>query len=201
VLAGLVRDLRRSGVELTEVDIGGGWAIAYDDQEAPSFEDYAQAIVSELGPVDVRIITELGRALLGPAGALVVRVLYVKSVHGRQYLVVDSGMNDLLRPALYDAYHRIVPVVERAGERTPFDVVGAVCENSDAFGRDRPLESPRPDDLLAILDAGAYGYSMASNYNLRGRPAEVVVEGDSFQVVRKAESPEELVEREFRCGG
>jgi diaminopimelate decarboxylase len=125
------------------------------------------------------------------------RVLYMKTVHGRRFAVVDGGMTDLLRPALYGAFHPIVPVSEREGSDEPIDVAGAVCESSDVFGRGRPLGDVQPGDLLAVLDTGAYGYSMSSNYNLRPRPAEVVVDGSEFRVVREAETVEELVAREL----
>jgi diaminopimelate decarboxylase len=193
----LVGELGAIGVHLTEVDWGGGLGIPYGDEEPPSFEDYARQILPRLSGSKARLILEPGRSLVGPAGALVVRVLYVKQVHGRTFAVVDSGMNDLLRPALYDAYHRILPLVPRDGEGEPVDVVGAVCESSDVFGRSRHLGLLEPGDLLAILDTGAYGYSMGSNYNLRPRPAEVVVENKRFRVVRQAETVEELVAREF----
>jgi diaminopimelate decarboxylase len=136
--------------------------------------------------------------LVGPAGALVVRVLYVKEVHGRRVAVVCGAMTDLLRPALYDAYHRIVPVEHRnEPSGAPIDVVGAVCESSDVFGHGCRLGELRPGDLLAIMDTGAYGYVMSSNYNLRPRPAEVVVEEEDFQLARKAETRQELVAREL----
>jgi diaminopimelate decarboxylase len=196
-LADFAGRLAAIGVHLTELDIGGGLNIAYDGGRAPDFEDYARAVVPRVRPVGARILMELGRSLVGPAGALVLRVLYLKQVHGRRFIVVDGGMNDLLRPALYDAYHRIVPLVRREAPRELFDVVGAVCESSDAFGRDRELPRPEPGDLLAVLDTGAYGYSMSSNYNLRPRPAELLVDGDSFQVVRPGETMQELVAREL----
>ncbi len=194
-------DLRAQGVMLNQVDIGGGLGIAYGDEPVPEFDAYAQEVLPWLSRSGARVIMEPGRALLGPAGAFVVRVLYVKRVHDRRFVVVDAGMNDLLRPALYDAYHRIVPVVTRQGDSEKVDIVGAVCETSDAFGRDRLLVSPEPGDLLAILDVGAYGYAMSSNYNLRPRPAEVLVEGGEFRLIRSAETTEELLRREFGDSG
>ena len=145
----------------------------------------------------MEILTEPGRALLGPIGAFVVRVLYVKSVHGRRFVVVDAGMNDFLRPALYGAYHRIVPLAEGLAPRPPVDIVGAVCESSDVFARARELPELERGELLAILDTGAYGFAMSSNYNLRPRPAEVIVNGAEHRVVREAESEAELVAREL----
>ncbi|MFQ5792661.1 MAG: diaminopimelate decarboxylase, partial [Acidobacteriota bacterium] len=195
-LGKLAAELRQAGVPISELDIGGGLGIAYGAEGVPRFEDYAREVLPWVSPTRARLILEPGRALVGPAGALVIRVLYVKSVHGRSFAVVDAGMNDFLRPALYDAYHRIVPVTSKSGPPKTLDVVGAVCESSDVFGRERRLVDPQPGDLLAVLDAGAYGYAMSSNYNLRPRPAEVLVEGNRFRVIRRAESVEELVARE-----
>jgi diaminopimelate decarboxylase len=200
LLGKLAAELRASGVHLTELDIGGGLGIAYGDEPAPNFEAYAGAVLPWLSRAGARVILELGRSLLAQSGALVVRILYVKQVHGRRFVVVDAGMNDLLRPALYGAYHRIVAVNPRPGASQTWDVAGAVCESSDFFGRDRPLVDPQPGDLLAILDAGAYGFSMGSNYNLRPRPCELLVDGADFRVVRPAETVEQLVERELPGG-
>jgi diaminopimelate decarboxylase len=142
-------------------------------------------------------LTEPGRVLFGPVGALVAKVLYVKRVHGREIVVLDAGLNDLLRPALYGAYHRVLPIARRNRETRCFDVAGAVCESSDVFARERELPAPERGEHLAILDAGAYGFAMSSNYNLRPRPAEVVVEEGSFRVVREAETHAQLVAREL----
>jgi diaminopimelate decarboxylase len=201
LLEDLCGELGRCGVTLDEVDWGGGLGITHGDQnEAPSFEEYAGLILPWLERSGLGLIIEPGRALVGPAGALVVRVLYVKEHYGRHLAVVGGGMTDLLRPALYDAYHRIVPIERRNENGIPIDVVGAVCESSDVFGRECRLGELKPGDLLAILDTGAYGYAMSSNYNLRPRPAEVVVEEDDYRVVRRAETREELVARELDEG-
>jgi diaminopimelate decarboxylase len=196
-LASLVRELRGSGVAIRYVDIGGGLGIAYHGESPPSFDAYAERVAEPLGELGVTLLTEPGRVLLGPVGALVSRVLYVKRVHGREFVVLDAGLNDLLRPALYGAYHRVVPLAQREREHRTFDVAGAVCESSDVFARDRELPAPRRGEQLAILDAGAYGFAMSSNYNLRPRPAEVVVEGGGFRVVREAETEASLVAREL----
>jgi diaminopimelate decarboxylase len=196
-LAEWARSLRDDGVVLTHVDIGGGVGIRYRDEEAPSFAAYAERVLPPLAELGVTLVTEPGRALFGPVGAFVVRVLYVKRVHGRAFVVVDAGLNDLLRPALYGAYHRVVPLWRRGGTPRLMDVAGAVCESSDVFARDRELVPPERGDFLAILDAGAYGFVMSSNYNLRPRPAEVVVEDGGFRVVRPAETEAGLVAREL----
>lgn len=197
VLASWVRDLRDLGVPIRYVDIGGGLGIPYEGVATPGFESYANSVLPHLASLDVEIITEPGRVLLGPIGAFVARVLYVKGVHGRSVVVIDAGLNDLIRPALYGAYHRIVPLVHSEGPQSSVDVVGAVCESSDVFARARELPAFERDDLLAILDVGAYGFAMSSNYNLRPRPAEVVVRGGEHWVVREAETESELVAREL----
>jgi diaminopimelate decarboxylase len=202
-LAQWTRSTRELGVTLRYVDVGGGLGIDYEGGgRAPLFRDYAKVVTDAFRDLDVEILTEPGRALFGPVGAFVARVLYVKRVHGRPFVVLDAGMNDLLRPALYGAYHRVVQVLRRgtqAGGVEPLvcDITGAVCESSDVFARERPLVSPERGELLAILDTGAYGYVMSSNYNLRPRPAEVVVENGWFRIVRAAETDEELVAREL----
>jgi diaminopimelate decarboxylase len=197
MLEKLVGDLKTRSITLTDVNWGGGLGIDYGEEKPPGFEEYAERILPWISRSGARLILEPGRALVGPAGALIVRVLYVKTVHGSRFAVVDGGMNDLLRPALYDAYHRIVPLNMKEGKGERIDVVGAVCESSDVFGRGRDLGDVRPGDYLAILDTGAYGYSMSFNYNLRPRPAEIVVEGGKYRVVRKAETAEALVAREL----
>lgn len=200
VLAHLVDDVRARGIPIDEIDVGGGLGISYEGRPVPTIAEYARAMVEAFGNRDLTLLLEPGRVLVGPVGALVVEVLYTKEVHGHGFAVVNAGMNDLLRPALYHAYHRIEPVTRRHGPETTLDVVGAVCESSDVFGRERVLPDPRPGDLLAIMDAGAYGFVMSSNYNLRPRPAEVVVEGNAYRLVRRAESWNELVSRELGDG-
>lgn len=198
--------LRELGVPVRILDVGGGLGIPQrDGEEEISVSSYAAAIVrtleeasaaasSDIGPT---LVFEPGRALFGPAGALVVRVLHTKRTGTREFCVVDGGMNDFLRPALYGAWHRVVSLDPRPGPGRVFDVVGGVCESGDAFARDRTLPPPAPGDLLAVLDAGAYGYSMASNYNLRPRPAEVVIRDGTAILVRPAETPAELAAREL----
>ena len=197
LLRDLVAELSADGVPIRDIDVGGGLGIDYGEEPTPSFEEYVEAVRVAISREDEILILEPGRALLGPAGAFVVRILYVKAVHGRAFAVVDAGMNDLLRPALYDAYHRVVPLEESDGPTSMLDVAGAVCESADVFARDRELPHPKEGDLLAIMDVGAYGYAMSSNYNLRPRPAEVTVQGSQYRLVRPAESPEELVRREL----
>jgi len=196
-LSSLVRLLAESGVAIRYVDIGGGLGIPYRGEATPALEAYAEGVAEPLRELGVTLLTEPGRVLFGPVGALVARVLYVKRVHGREFVVLDAGLNDLLRPALYGAYHRVVPLARRDRDVRRFDVAGAVCESSDVFARDRELPAPERGEHLAILDAGAYGFAMSSNYNLRPRPAEVVVEDGGFRVVREAETEAFLVAREL----
>jgi len=196
-LSSLVGEIRESGVSIRYVDVGGGLGIPYHGESTPAFDAYAEGVARAVRDLGVTLLTEPGRVLVGPAGALVARVLYVKRVHGREFVVVDAGLNDLLRPALYGAYHRVVPLARRKREVRVVDVTGAVCESSDVFARDRELPVPERGEHLAILDAGAYGFAMSSNYNLRPRPAEVVIEDGIFKVVREAETEAELVAREF----
>jgi diaminopimelate decarboxylase len=197
LLEDLVLELRDKGVPLREVDWGGGLGIPYEVESVPTFEEYAQCVLPWISRTGLRVILEPGRTLVGPCGALVMKVLYTKEVHGRRFAVVDGAMNDLIRPALYGAHHRIVPAVMRNESVENVDIVGAACESSDVFGRDRPLGELRQGDMLCVLDAGAYGFSMSSNYNLRPRPAEVLAEGDTFRIVREAETTEDLVAREL----
>ena len=199
----LLGKLRCAGVPASVVDVGGGLGIAQlaGETELP-FGDYAEAVLGELsrGGSGIEVVFEPGRCLFGPAGALVVEVLHLKASGGREFVVVDAGMNDFLRPALYDARHRIVPLRRRSGSERRFEIVGGVCETGDVFGSAR-MPPPEPGDRLAVLDAGAYGYSMSSNYNLRPRPAEVVIEGDGAFLARPAETPAALAARELGTAG
>ena len=198
--------LRASGLPVRVLDVGGGLGIPQrDGEEEIPMSVYVARVLGTLGEVlgrecpdvDPTVVFEPGRALFGPAGALVVRVLHTKRTGNREFCVVDGGMNDFLRPALYDAWHRVAPVERRPGPERRFDVVGGVCESGDAFARDRALPPPEPGDLLAVLDAGAYGYSMASNVNLRPRPAELVIRDGSAVLARAAETPADLAAREL----
>ena len=187
--------LVQRGVSIAHLDIGGGFGIAYPDASPPPVEDYIAAVVDAVGKRPYRIITEPGRAVAGSAGLLLTTVLHRKRNGGKDFAVVDAAMNDLLRPALYQARHDIVAVRRRGGEKQAFDVVGPVCETGDTFGQAH-LADARRGDLLALLSAGAYGFSMAGNYNSRTRPAEVIVDGDETHLVRLRESIQDLIEGE-----
>ncbi len=195
-VADLVRTLRDEGHDIRYVDAGGGLGISYEGAQT-SFEKqiaaYAKAVLAPLRGLKLHLLLEPGRSIVGPAGVLLTRVLYRKTNNHKRFLIVDAAMNDLLRPSLYGAYHEIVPVSRGSRETGPTeteitDVVGPVCETGDFFARDRKLPMVSEGDLLAILDVGAYGAVLASNYNTRGRAAEVLVDGARAKVIRRRES-------------
>ncbi|MHC4134638.1 MAG: diaminopimelate decarboxylase [Planctomycetota bacterium] len=195
-LLALAHDLRGFHPGLKTVNIGGGFGIHYREDEAPEMREYADALVPLLQQGGLEVHMEPGRLLVGNAGILVTRITYVKQSGAKRFVICDAAMNDLLRPSLYGAFHRIEPVAARAGEALPADVVGPVCESGDFLAQDRPLPPVEPGDLLAVRSAGAYGFVMASNYNARPRAAEVLVDGDRFGLVRARESYEDLVRGE-----
>jgi len=186
---------RLEGVALAHIDVGGGLGIRYRGESPPAFKEYAGALTGRLGKHALKLLLEPGRALVGQAGVLLTRVEYLKHGRERNFAVVDAAMNDLLRPALYDAWHEVRPV--RAGSGgARYDIVGPVCETGDFLARDRALDL-RERDLLAVMAAGAYGMSMSSNYNTRPRAAEVMVDGGEMHLVREREAVSELMAREM----
>jgi diaminopimelate decarboxylase len=216
-VAELVRELRNDGHAIDYVDAGGGLGISYqkmlsaDVSSQPDFSQqvdfskqvaaYARAIIAPLRGLNVHLLLEPGRSIVGAAGVLVTSVIYRKANGGKRFMIVDAAMNDLIRPALYGAYHEIIPlkrppVAETQAPRETVDVVGPVCETGDFFARDRALPTVKEGDLLAILDAGAYGMALASNYNTRPRPAEILVSGKSAKVIRRRENVADLVRAE-----
>lgn len=180
---------------------GKWWHTPDGERSAFSVRDYADAIVPPLRDLGTRILVEPGRFLVGNAGVLLTRVRYVKQTASKKFAIVDAGMNDLIRPALYQSYHEIVPVVETKSERekkiSKIDIVGPVCESGDFFALDREMAEVHQGDLLAIMSAGAYGFVMASNYNSRPLPAEVLVRADKFALIRKRQTWEDLVKGEI----
>jgi diaminopimelate decarboxylase len=195
-VAKIVHGLREQGIALKYLDLGGGLGIPYQE-EPPSPAQYSAALLGPLRNIGLKIIIEPGRVLVGNAGILVTRVLYVKETDVKRFIVVDGAMNDLLRPVLYEAYHDIVQVVRRdGGDRQTADVVGPVCESGDFFARERDLPSVDSGDLLAVMSAGAYGFVMASNYNSRPRAAEVLIEGADTHVIRERDSFEDIIRNE-----
>ena len=192
----LIRRLDAIGIRIRYLDLGGGLGIPYREEEPPPPSEYAQAIVREIGGLPCKLILEPGRVLVGNAGVLLTQVLYTKKTESKEFIIVDSGMNDLIRPSFYGSYHEIRPVIRRQAEFRVVDVVGPICESSDFLARDRLLPVTQQGEILAVMSAGAYGFSMASNYNARTRPAEVLVKGDRFHVIRERESWEDLTRGE-----
>lgn len=200
-VAELVRALRSDGHGIEFIDAGGGLGISYEKANGTDFSKsvgaYAQAIADPLRGLDVHLLLEPGRAILGPAGALITTVLYRKANDGKKFLVVDAAMNDLIRPSLYGAYHEIVPVrLDDSSERETVDVVGPICETGDFLARGRELPVVEEGNLLAVLDVGAYGTVLSSNYNTRPRPAEVLVSGKLVKVIRRREKVSDLLRQE-----
>ena len=192
----LVKNLRADGYTVDKLDLGGGLGIRYKDETPPDPADYAQLIAHVAAKLDVKVVVEPGRFLVGNAGALLSRVLYVKSGQSRRFVIVDAAMNDLMRPALYDAWHEIVPVGRPKSRRVIADVVGPVCETTDIFARGRRLPVLASGDLVAVLSAGAYGAAMASDYNSRPLVPEVLVKGPRFAVIRPRQSVEAMLSRD-----
>jgi diaminopimelate decarboxylase len=196
-LIGLLEQLRASGVNTVKyLDIGGGLGVSYDDEESPDLQRFAHALVPRVKPTGLTLLMEPGRFVVGNSGMLLTRVLYRKHSGGRDFLVTDAGMTELIRPSHYDAYHRIEPVGAPVG-RMKADVVGPVCESGDFLALDREMPLANPGDLLGVHDVGAYGYVMASNYNTRPRGAEVLVDGDRYAVVTARETYDDLVHLEL----
>ncbi len=195
-LLSLVDNLRLNGMEIRYIDIGGGLGIPYNDEEPPQPKDLAKAVLPLLWGRDFTLIVEPGRSILGNAGILVTKVLYLKKGLGKDFVIVDAGMNDLIRPSLYGAFHRIVPVVKRKRKKIIADIVGPICESGDFLAKDREIERPFQGDLIAVMSAGAYGFSMASRYNSRPMVAEVIVRGKTFGIIRQRETYEDLIARE-----
>jgi diaminopimelate decarboxylase len=188
----LIDLLVAQGIFLKHIDVGGGLGVTYQDEQPPSPADYAAAILDKLKQTDLEIILEPGRAIASNAGILLTKVEYLKLGDVKNFAIVDAAMNDLLRPALYSAWMDIIPVVPREeGEKCVYDVVGPICETGDFLGKDRELILAE-DDILAVCSAGAYGFTMSSNYNTRPRAAEVMVDGSHYHVIRERETLSDL---------
>jgi diaminopimelate decarboxylase len=187
----LAERLAAAGIVLEHLDLGGGLGIRYDDETPPAIAEYASALLQALHGRSEKLIVEPGRVLVGNAGVLLTRIEYLKHGEEKNFAIVDAAMNDLMRPALYDAYHQILPVQPRAVAAQQYEVVGPVCETGDFLGHARTL-AVAPGDVLAVMSSGAYGMSMSSNYNTRPRAAEVMVDGSAVQLVRERESVRQL---------
>ena len=192
--ARLARELSDDGIQLEHVDLGGGLGISYDGSDAVSASAYARVLVDAVAPTGLALLVEPGRWIVGPAGLLVASVVDVKrQSDDRHFVVLDAGMSELMRPALYGAFHRVAPLEPRAGEPVTCDVVGPICETSDVVAMDRAMPLPEVGDLLAVLDVGAYGSAMASNYNRHPLPAEVMIDDGTWRVIRRRQSYADLV--------
>jgi diaminopimelate decarboxylase len=194
VLAG---EMKKEGTQIRYLDLGGGLGINYHDEAPPLPEEYAHAVIQGLEGLNITLILEPGRVIVGNAGILLTEVQYIKETDTKKFVIVDGGMNDLIRPALYGSYQAIQPVEENKAEKIVADVVGPICESGDFFAKDREIGRPKRGDLLAVMSAGAYGFTMASNYNSHPKPPEVLVDGDQYYVVRKRESLDDLINGEI----
>jgi diaminopimelate decarboxylase len=195
-LVDLLDSLQRVGVNLEILDLGGGLGVDYHNDNPHTPDDLAKVLLPTLKKRALTLFLEPGRSLIAQAGILVTKVLYRKDAGRKQFVIVDAAMNDLARPALYDAYHEILPVKKTTGRKTTVDVVGPVCESSDYLAQGRPMVLPAQEDLLAIMTAGAYGFAMSSQYNARPRVPEILVSGSRVDVVRERETFEDLIKGE-----
>jgi diaminopimelate decarboxylase len=192
----LVHELKREEIPLEFLDLGGGLGISYAGEPTISAERFAEEVVPQVAETGLKLVLEPGRFIVGEAGTLVTRVIYVKEGGGKRFVITDAGMNDLLRPSHYSGWHAVEPVEVQGREPATVDIVGPICETGDFLALDRQLEVPRPGELLAIHTVGAYGFSMASQYNQRPRPAEILVDGDTATLVRRRETFDDLVAAE-----
>jgi len=198
IVADLVRSLDAIGIEIKFFDVGGGIGVTYDKEKTILPDDYAKAILSKIKGLDLTILSEPGRYLMANSGIFVTRVLYEKANGSKRFVIVDGAMNDLIRPSLYNAYHQI-EAIQKDGETTPADVVGPVCESGDFFGKDVELPPMNHNDILVVHSAGAYGFTMSSNYNTRGRSAEVAIVDGKDYLIRERETFEDQIRLEESC--
>jgi diaminopimelate decarboxylase len=195
-LKSLIAALRAEGIDIRYLDLGGGLGISYDQEAPPLPSEYARAIIDAAGNIGCTFIFEPGRVLVGNAGILVTRVLYTKDNEEKKFVVVDAGMNDLIRPSLYGSFHKLQPVKRTKREEITADIVGPICESGDFLARARRLPALEKGELLAAMSAGAYGFTMSSNYNSRPRVPEILVSDDQWHVIRQRESYDDLIRAE-----
>jgi len=195
-ISDLVSQLREDGHDISVVDVGGGLGITYSDEVIPDKKTYADLVKAQLGHLNCKIVIEPGRSMLGNAGILVSSVVFVKTGEERQFLMLDAGMNDLIRPSMYEAFHQIIAVNKQDCALTTYDVVGPVCETGDTFAKARQVHESKSGDLIAIMSSGAYGAVMSSSYNTRMLAPEVMVKGNEFSIVRKRPSYEEVIKQD-----
>ncbi len=192
----LLNKLKKMGIDIKFLNLGGGLGITYNDEKPPHPIEYAKALKETIGENKFTLILEPGRVIIGNAGILITRVLYTKPTTHKRFIIVDAGMNDLIRPTLYNSFHAVQPVKMTDSEMFETDLVGPICETGDFLAKDRKMPPFKPGDLIAIMSAGAYGFSMASNYNSRLRPAEVMVKGNLFSIIRARETYDDLISGE-----
>jgi len=192
----LMKRLKDLGIDIKYLDLGGGLGITYDQEAPPHPREYAQALLQELEGFSCTLIFEPGRVIVGNAGILITQVLYTKKTPSKNFVVVDAAMNDLLRPSLYGSYHHIQPLRQTSQGNEIVDVVGPICESGDFLAKDRSLPTAQAGDYLAVMSAGAYGFTMSSNYNSRPRAAEILVKGDRFYIIRERETWQDLTKNE-----
>lgn len=195
-LKGLIGELKEAGILIDYLDLGGGLGVTYDREEPPHPDEYAAAVLKELEKTDLTLILEPGRVITGNAGIFLTKVIYTKPTLLKTFFIVDGAMNDFMRPSLYNAYHKILPVKITGSQAVTADIVGPICESGDFFAKGREVEAFEPDDLLAVMSAGAYGFSMSSTYNSRPRACEVLVKGSRFYIIRARETFKDLVRGE-----
>ncbi len=196
IIVQLIGELNNIGINLTHLDIGGGLGVQYNSQSTPSASDFANAILPLLNKTNCKIFFEPGRYLTADSGALVSKVLFTKNHRDKKFLIVDAAVNDLLRPAFYKAYHHILPLKDETSKKITYDIVGPVCETGDFFALDREMNELHPNDFIAVMSVGAYGYCMSSNYNSRRRVPEIIVDKDKFYIATIRESFEDLIKNE-----
>ncbi len=197
IIKELLGRITAKGFDIKYLDLGGGLGITYENEMPPHPSTYMNSIKNILKNYGGTVIFEPGRLIVGNGGIFVAKVTYVKDTGSKNFIITDGGMNDLIRPALYEAYHEIVPVIKKEGPKIKADIVGPICESADFFGKDRVLNSVSDGDLIAVFSAGAYGFSMSSNYNSRPRSAEVLVDKDEFYIIRNRETYEDLIDKEI----
>ena len=192
----LIKGLGENGINVRYLDIGGGLGIRYVSEEPPMPSDLASELIPILRDMSVTVIIEPGRSLVGNAGIFVTKVIYTKNGEGKEFIIVDGAMNDLIRPTLYGAFHNIIPVRKNRRKKILADIVGPICESGDFLGKARNLPRPERGELLAVMSSGAYGFSMSSNYNSRPRAAEVLVNGERHYLIKKRENLNDLIRGE-----
>ncbi len=191
-----INTLKKDGIALEYFDLGGGFGIIYKDKNIAGPKDFAKVLIPLLKKIDLKIVMEPGRSICGDTGIFVTKALYLKDNGAKRFLIVDSGMNDLMRPSLYDAYHEIIPVKQTHSRKIKMDIVGPICESGDFFAKDRMFPKLKEGELIAIKNAGAYCHVMASNYNVRGRAPEILVKGNKYAAIKKRETFKDLVKLE-----